>query len=214
VDFGILARTHRFWPSDCNDALDRQGIHAGFLRFVPPELMGAHVGPARSQTTGRRLTMSLRAATALFGHMGLELDATALADEEAGELAAHIALYKRLRGLLHGGRLVRLDGLEPGRIGHGVVAEDGSQALFAIVQTAASRARIPPPVVLRGLDPARSWHIRFAAPPPDGTRLKTPAARAMAAEGIVVPGAALTHCGLQLPRLWPESALLLHLVAG
>ena len=137
MDFGILRHVHRFWPSDCNDALDRQRIHAGFLRLVPPEMMGAHVAlplphhrPAPDDVAAGR--------TALFGHMGLELDVTALAEAEAEELAAFIALYKRHRGLIHGGRLVRLDGLEPGRIGYGAVARTAPQALFAI-------ARPPPP---------------------------------------------------------------------
>ena len=32
----------------------------------------------------------------------------------------------------------------------------------------------------------------------------------MAGEGLEIPGAALALTGLQLPRLWPESALLLY----
>ncbi|HHF2897436.1 TPA: glycoside hydrolase family 36 protein, partial [Vibrio alginolyticus] len=29
IDFEILKRTHRFWASDCNDALERQAIQRG-----------------------------------------------------------------------------------------------------------------------------------------------------------------------------------------
>ena len=45
ADYGILERTDRVWTSDSNDALERQRIQSGFLRFFPPEVMGAHVGP-------------------------------------------------------------------------------------------------------------------------------------------------------------------------
>ncbi len=45
VDLGILERTERIWASDCNDALERQTIQRWTSMVVPPELMGAHVGP-------------------------------------------------------------------------------------------------------------------------------------------------------------------------
>ena len=46
----MLGRTHRFWASDSNDALARQAIQKGWLRFFPPEVMGAHVGPSAGGT--------------------------------------------------------------------------------------------------------------------------------------------------------------------
>jgi hypothetical protein len=51
------------------------------------------------------------------------------------------------------------------------------------------------------------------APAPEGARLTTPALAALAEDGLVLPGAALTTIGLQLPAQWPESALILHLMA-
>ena len=56
VDLGILQRTDRVWTSDCNDALERQAIQRWTGVFLPPELLGAHVGAARSHTTGRAQT--------------------------------------------------------------------------------------------------------------------------------------------------------------
>ncbi|HKT56480.1 MAG TPA: alpha-galactosidase, partial [Microbacterium sp.] len=53
VDLGILQRTDRVWTSDCNDALERQSIQRWTQAVLPPELVGAHVGPTRSHTTGR-----------------------------------------------------------------------------------------------------------------------------------------------------------------
>ncbi|WP_374200141.1 alpha-galactosidase [Streptomyces sp. AC555_RSS877] len=53
--------------------------------------------------------LAFRAGTALFGNLGLEWDLTRTTETERAELASWIALYKQLRGLLHTGRLVRID---------------------------------------------------------------------------------------------------------
>ncbi len=63
ADYGVLALTDRIWTSDSNDAIDRLAIQRGFSHFFPPEVMGAHIGPATCHITGRRLT-----AGAAAGH--------------------------------------------------------------------------------------------------------------------------------------------------
>ena len=96
VDLGILARTDRVWASDTNDALERQNIQRWTQLLLPPELVGSHVGPPRAHTTGRTHDLSFRAATALFGHFGIEWDIASASDEERTELAEWIARYKRV----------------------------------------------------------------------------------------------------------------------
>ncbi len=76
IDYEILKRTHRFWTSDSNDAVERMRIQTGFSYFFPPEVMGAHVGPAWSHTSGRGLHPGFRALVASYGHMGIEADLT------------------------------------------------------------------------------------------------------------------------------------------
>ena len=209
VDFGILQRTHRFWTSDCNDALERVAIQAGFGRFLPPEVMGAHIGPSPSHTTGRRHDLGFRGLVAMFGHLGLELDPTQLATDERSELAGLIALHKRLRPLLHGGRAWRLSGLGADQVGQGVVSGDKDHAVYALYQVASQPTSIPGKVALPGLDPVKRYRIRFAWPLPPGAIADTPALTAMADEGLVLEGTALGQPILQLPCLWPETAVLL-----
>ena len=89
IDLGILQRTERVWTSDCNDALERQTIQRYASMLIPPEVMGAHVGPPTAHTTGRTQTLAFRAATALFGHFGIEwnlLDARRRRARRAGRL--------------------------------------------------------------------------------------------------------------------------------
>jgi alpha-galactosidase len=104
IDMGILPYVHRYWASDTNDALLRINVQRGFTQFLPPELMGAHVGPVPAHTTGRTQALPFRAAVALQGHFGLEFDLRQLSVEEKAELSAWIALYKSLRNVLHQGR--------------------------------------------------------------------------------------------------------------
>ena len=209
VDLAILERTDRVWASDCNDALERQAIQRWTGLLLPPELIGTHVGPPRSHTTGRVHDLPFRAATALFGHAGIEWDVTATSAEERAALASWIGFYKRHRGLLHGGEVVHADHPDPAAALHGVVAGDRSEALYAYVQLTTSPFAVPPPARLPGLDPARSYLVEPAHPagPPRTTQRVPPPW--YAAGGVTLPGAVLAAAGLAMPVLDPEQALLL-----
>ena len=192
VDLGILERTDRVWASDTNDALERQGIQRWTQLLLPPELVGSHVGPPKAHTTGRTHELSFRAATALFGHFGIEWDISAASDEERAELRAWIARYKRRRALLHGGVVVRADLPDPAFALHGVVAADRSEALFCFVALGTSAGERPGAVRLPGLDPERRYRVN----------------------GSTLSGRALAAVGLQMPVLAPEQALLIEVSPG
>ena len=89
------------WASDCNDALERQTIQRWTALLLPLELIGAHVGPPHSHTTGRTQDLPFRVATALFGHFGIEWDIASASPEEQDALAEAVAFYKEVRPLLH-----------------------------------------------------------------------------------------------------------------
>jgi alpha-galactosidase len=211
IDHEILRRTDRVWTSDNNDALDRQTIQRGVSMFVPPELMGAHIGPTRAHTTGRVHSLAFRAATALFGHLGVEWDVQKLSDRDRDDLAAAIALHRRLRPLLHTGDAVRFDA-EDGYVAHGVYAADRSEAVvsFAVLRSPASQT--PPPLRLPGLDPDRSYEVRHLPLAGDvaGTGRHRPA---WMDRGVLLTGRQLAEVGVQPPALYPERAVLIHLTA-
>ena len=203
ADYGILARTDRIWTSDSNDALDRLAIQRGFSQFFPAELMGSHVGPGTCHITGRKLSMALRVATALFGHMGMELDLRELDAADTATLAAGIALHKRHRALIHSGDLVRLDGPD-GINGFGIVAADRSDALFSLTMITEPRTSFAAPIRLAGLDPVAVYGLEMVWP-------LRPGAQWPLAAGGHFGGDALMQMGVQLPRLWPGTAIILHL---
>jgi alpha-galactosidase len=211
IDHEILERTERVWTSDCNDALERQTIQRGASMLIPPELMGAHIGAARSHTTGRTHQFAFRAATALFGHLGVEWNLARRSDEELELLREAIALHKQHRGLLHAGDVVRFD-TEPNSCAHGVYAADRSEAIVSFAQLTTAPGLVPPPLRLPGLDPLRRYRIE---------RLKVPGERWGLARrqpewmdaSIELTGRQLAGHGLQPPVLHPESAVLIHLTA-
>lgn len=209
VDLEILARTDRVWASDSNDALERQTIQRWTALLLPPELIGAHVGPPTVHSSGRTQHLSFRYATALFGHFGLEWDIAAATESELDDLAAGIACYQRVRGLLHTGELVRADHPDPAAQVHGVVATDRSAALFCYAQLTSSARGVPAPMRLPGLDPVRRYRVSVVEPagppmtlgsaPPWSTR--------------VLPGRVLSEVGLRPPILAPEQAWLIEVDA-
>jgi alpha-galactosidase len=210
IDLGVLEHTDRVWVSDTNDALERQRIQRFTGLLLPPELLGTHVGPPRSHTTGRVHGLDFRAGTALFGHFGIEWDISATTPEERRRLAEWVSLYKRLRPLLHGGDVVRGDHPDPALWVHGVVARDHSRAVYALVQLTTSVHAPAGRVTLPGLDPDAVYRV-------------TPMEPATAAEGrhgtppwwstgLDLPGRVLDEVGVQAPTLFPECLVLMEAV--
>ncbi|KTS05274.1 alpha-galactosidase [Microbacterium testaceum] len=212
VDLEILNHTDRVWASDCIDARERQQIQRWTAQLLPPEVVGSHVGAERAHTTRRHFDLDFRAATALFGHFGIEWDLTAASAEERARLAEWVAYYKTVRTLLHTGSTVRRT-LESGDLWlHGVVDPDHARALYSLtlrerhITWPAGRVQLP------GLDPAREYRVTVAGPGADATydpRIHPSWYRT----GIVLTGSALGEVGVHVPALDPDTAVLLDVEA-
>ncbi|MBO9554360.1 alpha-galactosidase [Cellulomonas sp.] len=209
VDLEILQRTDRVWASDCIDAHERQRIQRWTNLLIPLELIGAHVGSGTAHSTGRRHVLPYRAATALFGHLGIEWDLREADPAQRAELAAWVAVYKELRGLLHTGTAVHADTVDPALVVHGVVAQDRSDAVFAVVATDTSQNLPAGRVQLPGLDPDAVYLVRPQAP---GDVVEGLGGGAVppwwTADGVRLTGRALAEVGLAAPTLFPEHLVL------
>lgn len=209
ADLGILRRTHRVWTSDCNDPVERQRIQRGFLHFLPPELMGAHVGDARAHTTGRVSPMGLRTLSALFGHFGVEADLLALSGQELGELRGAIAFHKAQRDWVHQAEVTSIDHPDPAISAVWAQSSDGRRGLLSVIAVDRLASAIPPPLRLPGLHPESFYEVSIQLPwsVPDrlgkqaGT-LQVPGTR------LTLPGRALSCAGIPLPPLLPGSGAL------
>ena len=207
IDLGMVEHADRFWTSDSNDALDRQQIQRYTTIAIPPEMLGTHIGPTHSHSTGRTASLAFRATTALFGHAGIEWDITETTSEERAQLRAWTDFYKANRGLLHSGRVIRVDQSTPDAHAHGVVAQDGSRALFAYVQLTQSQHNLPQTMRFAGLDDSANYFIKLIKPFGDYEAIQK--RDPMWVEGATVSGAYLSKVGLRTPILKPEQALLI-----
>jgi alpha-galactosidase len=215
IDFGVLRHTHRVWTSDCIDALSRVDIQRGFLQFFPPEIMGAHVGTAPAHTTGRTQAMAFRAAVALPGHFGVELDVRHLDPAQAGELKAWIELHKALRERLHAGRVWLGEGGDGLRWqAHG--DDDAADLVLLVYRPAPSTHRHVPPLRLPMLDAHARYRLHELRPAGSTRRTgrhdTAPLFDAMnTPEGLEADGAWLVHAGLPMPRVQAETAFIVRL---
>ena len=213
ADLGILAHTDRIWTSDTNDALDRQEIQRGASYFLPLGVLGSHVGPQRCHVTGRTLSMAMRAATALMGHMGAELNLLTEPEADLEQLKTAITLYKTHRDLLLSGDLYRLD-TQAYLNAFGVVAPNKSEAIFSLAYLTGHQATLPAQFAFDGLDPTAHYRIRLIWPQAWKPVISPCIVDTMnlRGDGSVFSGEALMRVGMQLPLAFPETVLLFHLI--
>ncbi len=213
IDYEVLKRSHRFWTSDNNDALERQKIQRGMSYFFPPEVMGSHIGNKRCHATSRQHSIEFRGLTALFGHMGIELDPVKEGDAERAGFARYTRLHQQLRELLHSGNVYRVDHHDDTTLINGVVSIRQDRAVFLVSQLAMPAWSLPGNLRVPGLDTQARYRVSILDAPallangqPGHTMRKQP-------DWIQQPqelsGEWLEKAGLALPVLDPESALLL-----
>ena len=116
TDLGVMAICDRVWASDSNDPVERQDIQRWTGLLLPPELVGAHVGPTESHSSGRTTDLSYRMATSLMGSAGFEWDISGC---DEAELADDHRLRRALQGAasahpLRDGRASPTSAMPPG----------------------------------------------------------------------------------------------------
>jgi alpha-galactosidase len=203
-DAGILQHTHRIWASDCLDAPVRLAVQRGFLQFLPPEILGSHVGAAPAHATGRAQSMELRAGIAATGHFGVELDIRSLDANDRLTAESWLKFYKSHRGLIHGGDLWL------GEAGDGVVWQAHGKPddlLLFVFRLEPTAERHAPAICLPMLDTARHYRVRID----QGWQRRgwmTGGAFfvELAAEGVEFSGDWLRSAGLPMPPMLAESA--------
>ncbi|MGF1688058.1 alpha-galactosidase [Photobacterium japonica] len=208
IDFEVLKRTHRFWASDNNDALERQTIQRGMSYFFPPEVMGSHIGASHCHSTRRRHSIAFRGLTALCGHMGIELDPVKESAEEKQGFEHYIKLHKMLRPLLHGGRTWRVPTDDQAHQVHAVVANDLSEAVVLVAQLAMPTHALSGHLRIPGLDPQATYRITVLDKPSnydDIVNYQPP----WTESGCELTGDWCESVGLTMPILDAETAMLI-----
>ncbi|GAA3442658.1 alpha-galactosidase [Planomonospora venezuelensis] len=145
ADLGMLARTDQTWTSDNTDAAQRIAIQHGYSQLYPVRTMGAWVTDSPNAITGRLTPLRFRFHVAMSGALGIGGDLLRWTPQELEEATALVEQYKRIRSVVHGGRLDRL-----GRWAVQYTLEDEVAVFLWRPTTLVGRDA---PVRLRGLDP-------------------------------------------------------------
>jgi alpha-galactosidase len=207
TDLGILDVCDRVWASDSNDPVERQDIQRWTSLLLPPELVGAHVGPTTSHSSGRTTALSYRMATSLMGSAGFEWDILSCDEAETEAIRRFGELYRELRSVVHTGAVVHPDLRDPAWRVTGFVAREAAVFVVATVASLedarAERLRMP------GLDPDRRYRVRVRREI-GAAEYGWIAPEWYTAGEIELPGRVLAEAGLQLPTLWPVQAFVLH----
>lgn len=209
-DAGMADHCHRYWTSDNIDAVSRISIQRGFLGFLPPEVMGSHIAASPAHATGRCHSLAFRAAMAVCGHLGVEMDPRTLSAEERAELAEWIALYKDWRGLLHAGRVWQGEGAD------GLVWQaqgSSEECLLFVIRNEPPQDRRPQPLPLPFLQ-AGMWDVsllRIAGGDAGHAAHSAPLFDAMKTAPVALDAGWLRANGLPLPPAKAETVILFHL---
>ncbi len=213
IDYEILKRTHRFWTSDSNDAVERTRIQSGFSYFLPPEVMGSHIGPAWCHTSGRGFHPNFRALVSSYGHMGLELDLTKVDASDMAIFKDAVERYKADRHLWHSGRFHRILTVDADLLGAATVSDDQNSARVVMMQIDRPRAVVPPCIPIPGLDPLKNYKVTLQTPPELAKRASRHFDNPLMDDGFVLSGTVLGTAGIQLPVLYAQTGVALALEA-
>ena len=211
-DAGLAPFVHRFWTSDNIDAVARVAMQRGFLAFLPPEMMGSHIGASPAHATGRTQALAFRAAIACTGHLGVELDPEALEENERAELRRWIGFYKRWRHLLHGNRTLLGEGADGLRWQAQGTSEE---MLLFCIRTQAAQDRRPQPLPLPFASERAAWDVSLLelAEQPGHGLPQADLFERMAHTPERISGSWLAHSGLPLPLQKGESVAIFRLEA-
>ena len=204
IDLEVMERAERVWVSDNIDPDDRQRMLWWTSQLLPAELMGSHIASGRSHVTGRWHDLNHRAATAVFGHFGIEWDLARASGQEIAELAWWVAWYKEHRRRLLTGRLVRIAMPDPGIWFKGVVDQEGGiYSLSVLDATPAVNFGV---LKFPGLDPEQRYRVQVVERPALDAVRQVPWIHAD--HPLELTGAQLMEAGLRAPVLRPSTTIL------
>lgn len=173
-------------------------------------MVGCHVSASPNHATGHRHSLAFRAAVAIDGHFGVELNPLELSDDEREELKGWIALHKRLCPLFHGEGTLFRHPVVDGRHVHGAVGE--ARAALVVAQAGQMMRQGPDNVRVPGL-PRGRWRIAALHPAEPAFTRSTRERDAVLRGEVAATADEIATVGLPLPVLRPESGVVIELTA-
>ena len=192
-DTAMLTYFVQYWSSDNTKPLDNLKLHYGSSFLYPVCTMGAHVSEASPM-----VPFETKAAIAMCGTFGYELDATKLKKKEIRTCKKMSDLYHKYYDLNFFGDYYRLANPfeQVNLVAWESVAKDKSEALVTVVTVNLTVNGPQEYIKCKGLAPDRYYRLER-----DNVQ-------------IVASGMAFMHAGIPIPREIPEfTAFIYHLTA-
>ena len=108
---------------------------------------------------------------------------------------------------------MRLDHPDPHVMGHGVVANDKSSAVFTCTRLSSGPSLHTAPLRIPSLDPSVFYDIRIVPLGQDLSDVGSRRQPAWPAHGLQMSGQQLSSLGFSVPVLLPETCVLLEITA-
>lgn len=160
-DPGMLYYFPQIWTSDDTDAIERLYIQEGTYTVYPACTMGAHVSACPNHQVGRVTPIDTRAAVAMTGQFGYELDLNKLTDEEFERVKEEVKLCKEISAIIGEAEYYRLKSVyKNGYSAWEFNYRKGEKAILMICNTLAHANPAPEYIKLSGLEPAAMYKER------------------------------------------------------
>ena len=205
-DAGMLYYTPQIWCSDNTDAVERIKIQYGTSFAYPSCTVGSHVSAVPNHQTGRMTELATRAAVAMAGRFGYELDLNLLTEEEKEQVREQIKNYHRFEMLIRQGRYYRLTDVWQTKeyAAWEYCAPDESEALVTVITMDTQCNPATEYVKLRGLGEDKKYRVEVVGMQTDGENVQRINGTPNAVEPEYFTGAQLVYAGLPVPRLGNE----------
>ena len=204
-DAGMLYYTPQIWCSDNTDAIERVKIQYGTSFAYPSCTVGSHVSAVPNHQTGRTTELATRAAVAMAGSFGYELDLNLLTEEKE-QVRAQIKNYHRFEMLIRQGRYYRLTDVWQKKeyAAWEYCRPDGSEALVTVVTLDTQCNPATEYVKLRGLGEDKKYRVEVVGMQTGGENGQRINGTPNSIEPEYFTGAQLVYAGVPVPRLGNE----------
>lgn len=148
--------------SDNQDPLDMVRLHEGFTYLNLPRMAGGacHISDSMAHVNERHAPMKFQAYCGFLGSLACGKPLAKCSEKEIAEIAGYVALYKKLRPVLHHGELYRLASIRENRFAvYEYVLPDKSQAVVIVLGGSQQFADRVPPCRIPALEPDAVYAI-------------------------------------------------------
>lgn len=157
-DIGMAYYCPQIWASDNSDAIARLVIQYGTSLVYPQSMMTSHVSVSPNEQNGRITPFDTRAAVAMCGDLGYELDLTKMSDEDKAAVKKQVADYKQIRELTQYGKFYTLKApLDSNEAAWMTVSDDRNEAIVTTVEIMSYAQPYLTKTKLAGLDPDKDY---------------------------------------------------------